>query len=139
MEAEGRRGAAGAEGGGAQGDLARAAEPAPAEGGDASLRGADPLEMEQFVAKETGSLYRGRLLHPRWGPMPGSQGSEGEHAGMAPAERPERQYGWKEWFEAGDCVVFRDRDWYRKVLAECPESLIIGLSGEAGQARDLHP
>ncbi len=84
----------------------------------------DPVEMQRFVAKETGlSLVSDYFT--TWGPQ------------EIPTEARESRPIWKllyllgekwfwtyDWNEVGNCLVFHDRYWYRRVPQECPESLV---------------
>ncbi len=84
---------------------------------------AEPLEVEQFAAKETGLSIVADYF-TGWERFP----TPAEAKASLPMWRLlnvlSEQLGWKDWSEAGDCVVFRDRTWYRRALKECPESLL---------------
>ncbi len=97
----------------------------------------EPLDIEQFVAKETGlsvvadyfttsgQPFWDNKFQAGWGHQPIPREAQASlplwHVlNLLSTQR----YGWKNWSEAGDCLVFRDPMWYRKALDEIPETLL---------------
>ena len=85
----------------------------------------EQVEVQRFIAEKTGlSLVSDHFT--TWGPRPIPE----EARASMPAWRllyllGEKWFWTYDWNEAGTCLVFSDRNWYRRVPEECPESLVI--------------
>jgi hypothetical protein len=101
-------------------------------------RGAvDPAEVQRFVAQETGLSVISDYF-TSWG------------SPTVPREAQDPQLAWRllyllgekwfwtyDWDKVGGCVVFHDRDWYRHVLQEIPESIVLVLREKLKQQGHL--
>ena len=107
---------------------------------------ASSLELEQFVAKETGLsivadyftrggvTFSGGKVQSGWGDIPISTAAKASQPlWRVPNALRNQPNGWKDWSEAGDCVIFRDRQWYLWTLEECPESLLTAYREKLGK------
>ncbi len=84
----------------------------------------DPVQVQQFLAKETGLSFVSDYFTTR-GPRPIPE----EARAKMPVWRllyllGEYWFWTYNWNEAGDCLVFHDRTWCSSALKECPESLL---------------
>jgi hypothetical protein len=91
------------------------------------------VEVQRFIAEKTGlSLVSDYFT--TWGPRP----IPDEARASMPAWRllyllGEKWFWTYDWNEAGTCLVFSDRKWYRRIPQECPESLVIRYRGKLAE------
>jgi len=94
----------------------------------------DPVEVQQFIAKQTGLS----LVSDYFTTWPGPEPIPEEAKAALPAWRILHLLGenwlWTyDWHEAGDCLVFHNRDWYRLIAREVPESLVYAYTAKLKQ------
>jgi hypothetical protein len=91
----------------------------------------DPVEVQKFIAKETGFSVISDYFTTWDGPQPIPDEAKGKLPVWQLLYILGERWLWSyEWNETGNCLVFRNRNWYRLVARELPESLVCAYTAK---------